>query len=293
MKHLCLTTYFLRELSSRNKLCSGVDLPAAHKAVLWQAGLPRNAVFFAFVLLSFSITHAQTAWLTVESKPSGAEVYIGSMLVGTTPLQRHEVRTGKHDLRVVYPRATSWMAVSKQETIELAAEQEVRYTFELGSVLTLSSKPVGATVLLQNRELGVTPLFYRTTDPLIGTLLIRKEGYEPAAIPLAPDYPIPPRIELKPLDSDAASKLPDVLPAEYRDGSPPRWMSYAAASTMILSGVLSAYWKDQANHDFDRYTATKDPALLASTKRLDNRSGVAITISHLSFAFLAYLLLSD
>ncbi len=252
----------------------------------------KRTSFIVFSLSLAAVCSAQNGWLTVESKPSGAAVYIDSMLVGTTPLQRHEVRTGKHDLRVVYPRATSWMAVSKQQTIELT-EQEVRYAFELGSVLALNSRPGGATVFLQNRELGTTPLFYRASDPLKGTLLIRKEGYEPAAIPLAPDNPIPPRIELRPLNTDGGGSLPDVLPQEYHNGSSPRWMSYAAASTMILSGVLSAYWKDQANHDFDRYNATKDPALLASTRRLDNRSGVAITISHLSFAFLAYLFLSD
>ncbi|HEY5615137.1 MAG TPA: hypothetical protein VIL52_03875, partial [Bacteroidota bacterium] len=103
----------------------------------------------------------------------------------------------------------------------------------------------------------------------------------------------PPLIALKPLAQNIDEKLPDVLPADYENSSSPRWATYAAATSMILSGVLSAYWKDRANSDFDKYVETRDPALLASTQRLDHRSGIAITISHASFAALAYLLLSE
>jgi hypothetical protein len=240
-----------------------------------------------------SLAHAQTGRITVESKPSGATVFIDSLVVGKTPLSGYNVAAGAYRLRLIVPSTTSWLVVSKTIPIEVHADQELQYTVDLGSVLTLSTKPSGASVFWGNRQLGTTPLFYRSANPLTGTLLIKKEGFEPAEVLLAPDASLPPPIELKPLNNDLMETLPEVLPPDHLNGTSPRWATYAAASTMILSGVLSAYWKDQANRDFDQYTVTKNPALLASTERLDRRSGIAITVSHLSFALLAYLLLSD
>lgn len=255
---------------------------------------PFKRVSFAILLLCLaSICWSQTGLVTIESKPPGAAVYIDSMFVGKTPLLQKEARPGSHELRVIYPNATSWMALSKQQAIEVEPGKEVRYAFELGSILTLNSRPAGASVFLQDRELGMTPLYYRASNPLSGTLLLKKEGYEPTAVALAPEYAIPPRIDLKPLSNNGADKMPDVFPADYRNGSSPRWATYAAASTMIISGVLSAYWKNQANSDFDKYSTTKDPALLSSTQHFDNLSGITIAISHLSLALLAYLLLSE
>lgn len=62
---------------------------------------------------------------------------------------------------------------------------------------------------------------------------------------------------------------------------------------MIVSGVLSAYLKDQANREFDRYLQSRDPAQLTSTRRLDRASAITLAISQVSFAVLTYLLLSE
>lgn len=250
------------------------------------------ALSFCFLVSLPHFVLAQTGRLTVESKPSGATVFIDSVLVGATPLREYETTSGPHTLRLVYPHPTSWLAVTKTVPIEVRTGQAAHYDIELGSVFTIHSTPSGASVLFQNRELGTTPLLYRSDSPLSGTLILKKDGFEPAAIPIAQEHVVPSRIELKPLSTEP-NRLPDVLPPDYLDSVSPRWATYVAASTMILSGVLSAYWKDRANRDFDRYSLTKDPALLASTQRLDRRSGIAITISHVSFAALAYLLLSE
>jgi len=257
------------------------------------ARLLRAGMTLLFIFFLLSTAFAQTGRISVESTPKGAVVYVDSVLAGTTPLERHEVSVGKHELKVVYPNATSWLNVSKHEIIDVAADADARYTFELGSLLALNTKPAGATVMLRDRELGATPLYYRSPDLISGTLVLKKEGYEQSTISVTPETPFPPLIALKPLAQNIDEKLPDVLPADYENGSSPRWATYAAATSMILSGVLSAYWKDRANSDFDKYVETRDPALLASTQRLDHRSGIAITISHASFAALAYLLLSE
>jgi hypothetical protein len=88
-------------------------------------------------------------------------------------------------------------------------------------------------------------------------------------------------------------KNPDLFLANSNDNVTRLWMGYAAGATMILSGVLSAYLKNQSDKDFDSYIATNDPSLLASTHRLDTLAGTALFLAEISFGVLTYLLLSQ
>jgi hypothetical protein len=62
---------------------------------------------------------------------------------------------------------------------------------------------------------------------------------------------------------------------------------------MILSGVTSAYFKDQANKEFDRYLQSKNPSSLSTTNRLDREAAISLVISQISFVVLSYLLLRE
>ena len=253
----------------------------------------RYACILLTLLVAGTTCLAQTGHITVASTPAGAAVYVDSVFAGTTPLERLEVSAGRHTVKVFYPNATSWLKTSKSETIDVADGADSRYTFELGSLLTLNSKPTGATVSLRGRELGVTPLYYTSPDQLSGALIIKKDGYEESSVNVPPDMTFPPLVTLKPLSQDLDEKLPNVLPSEYENDRGPRWATYAAVTSMVVAGVLSAYWKNQANNDFDKFVETGDPALLVSTQKLDHRAGISITVSHISFAALAYLLIME
>ena len=100
-------------------------------------------------------------------------------------------------------------------------------------------------------------------------------------------------VELQPKLPRSSLTTPDVLPSDYENGASKHWLTYTSASTMIASGVLSAYLKDRANGDFDQYLRTNDPALLSSTRRLDRQAAISLVVTQLSFALLTYLLLSE
>ncbi|MCX6144801.1 MAG: hypothetical protein NTZ35_16470 [Ignavibacteriales bacterium] len=71
------------------------------------------------------------------------------------------------------------------------------------------------------------------------------------------------------------------------------WPTYVSGLTMILSGVTSAYFKDQANKEFGRYLLSKNPASLSTTNKLDREAAISLVISQMSFVVLSYLLLSE
>ncbi len=253
--------------------------------------------FILFILLLVVDAAAQQpasndGWLTVQSNPPGAEIYIDSTYIGKTPIQRQAVQSGRHLLKIFYPSAAAWNALSKTETTFVTSGNEVQLTIELGALLSINSDPAGARVFNQGVELGMTPLFYRSGLPLIGQLTLQKEGYESTSLPLNTAQ-VSTLVRLKPVSSNSLPRLPDILPPNVGNGNSTRLLTYVAGATMIVSGVVAAYFKEQGNQEFDKYLATSDPSSLSSTRTFDRESAIAITITQLSFAALVYLLLSE
>lgn len=232
-------------------------------------------------------------WISIVSVPSGAEVFIDSVFVGRTPLKRHAIFRGQHRLRLIYPWTTAWNAVERVETVEISSDAHLEKAFELGTVLSFNTLPSGVQVTHQGSILGTTPMYYHTQSLLKGELKLSKPGFHPITVPLASDSIALTPIRLRPIQNLDVPDLPEVLASSSMSGRENNWVATAAGSAMLVSGVLAAYLKDQANGNFDSYVRTKDPGLLARTNRLDRQSAAALIVSEVSFAILTYLLLFD
>ncbi|MBI3788198.1 MAG: PEGA domain-containing protein [Ignavibacteriales bacterium] len=231
--------------------------------------------------------------MNILSEPSGADVFIDSAYVGKTPLRGLALNEGRYAVKVFYPSIFAWNSIAKAETVQVSPGSATEKIFELGSVLAINSAPSGGSVTYHGSELGTTPLYVRSPSRFNGELLVQKEGYKEEHIPLNAQTAIPLAVRLQPKQSGEGSGTGDVLTAAYGMGISNHWMTYTSGATMIVSGVLSAYFKDKANHDFDSYSQSNDPALLSSTQRLDRWAAISLVISQISFAVLAYFLLSE
>ncbi|MEX0736183.1 MAG: PEGA domain-containing protein [Bacteroidota bacterium] len=234
----------------------------------------------------------ETGRVSVATDPSGADLFLDSLYLGKTPLMNIIVPVGKHAVRVVYPSAFSWKALAKVETVLVAAESHQSRIIEMGTHAVLTSDPEGGRVTYQGTELGKTPLFLRRSSKVTGELTIEKEGYVPQKVSLDAARSST-SLRLQPLPETLANAAPEILPADYDLSGTDNWLTYTSFSSMVVSGVLSAHFKHQANRDFDSYLVTKDPALLNSTRRLDNWAAVTFVLTQVSFAVLTYVLLSD
>jgi hypothetical protein len=56
--------------------------------------------------------------LTIESRPSGAKVFVDGKLVGETPLQLAEVRAGEHVVRLERPGYRRWSSLVRVVALE-------------------------------------------------------------------------------------------------------------------------------------------------------------------------------
>lgn len=229
---------------------------------------------------------SQVGFVTVRSLPSGAHVFIDSVFSGVTPLERHRLPAGDHELSVFYPSPFDWSAFVQQKSLRLEAGAEIESSFEFGRLLTFHSVPSGATVLFEGSELGRTPLFYRSNGAMGGSITISKENYQSVT------FAIPDRPSIVRLDPLGDGHLPPTV--EYPSAAPPhKWMTISSAAGMVVSGVAAAYFKDRANRRFEQYSTTNDPSLLSSTRRYDRLSLISLIVTQATFAILIYSLLSD
>lgn len=248
---------------------------------------------FVVILLAFIVaeTTGQTSFgrLTVQSVPGGAEVYVNKKFVGNTPLQDLKVESGSVHVRVVYPSARAWNAIEKVDTLFIHEGQSTLFEADLGVTLSLNSVPAGAAVMSNSLELGRTPLFWRGSS--LRDLVLTKEGHEEEVVSISHLVKSAPLVRMKPDRFGVVD--PEVLSPSSLNGGADRLPVYLSASAMILSGITAAYLKDKADREFEMYVRTLNPASRVSTQRLDRQSGIAFTVTQISFAALAYFLLLE
>ncbi len=88
-------------------------------------------------------------------------------------------------------------------------------------------------------------------------------------------------------------EIPEVISSLETKLSRRQVLGIAAGGVMIVSGIAAAYYKDQANAQFNDYVATGNRDNLEATHSLDARSNAAFVVTQLSFVLLAYILTSD
>jgi hypothetical protein len=231
--------------------------------------------------------------VSIITEPSGADLYIDSLFVGKSPLQSIALAHGRHTIRAFYPSVFAWNAVVTREPLDISAGNHLEKRLNVGQVMRIQSDPPGGIVHFDGSVIGMTPLYARSPHPGASDLMIQKEGFDSLRIPLSEIRAGFVRVQLSPKSGLGGS----VRPGDILDGNgaaaTDHWLTYASGATMIVSGVASAYLKDRANRNFDSYLRTNSPADLSSTRRLDREAAATLIVSQISFAVLAYFLLSE
>jgi formylglycine-generating enzyme required for sulfatase activity len=107
--------------------------------------------------------------LSLDSTPSGVTVEIDGQPVGLTPLVALEVTMGRHEVKFSHPR---YFPLTKSMDIVGAGEkQQLTVTLEPAwARITINSKPQGAKLFVDGKEIGITPMVF---EPVAGNHKIR------------------------------------------------------------------------------------------------------------------------
>jgi formylglycine-generating enzyme required for sulfatase activity len=120
------------------------------------------------------------AWarLSIESKPSGASVYLDGQEIGKTPLE-HDTDAGRHQLKISDPDFQPW----ETELLVKHNEPQRIGPVELGlpdGALSIRSTPPGADVTAAGKYRGRTPVTFDLAAGVSQEIVVQTEGYEPA-----------------------------------------------------------------------------------------------------------------
>ncbi|MCA9608130.1 MAG: serine/threonine protein kinase [Myxococcales bacterium] len=106
-----------------------------------------------------------TGTLSIDSTPSGAQLFVDDAARGTTPTVVADLGTGSHRVRLVlegYVEHTGQVEIRADQTLEVDQALESEAPEEQGpmetGVLNLTSAPSGLHVFLNGNDLGATPL---------------------------------------------------------------------------------------------------------------------------------------
>ncbi|WP_300037826.1 PEGA domain-containing protein [Methanospirillum sp.] len=124
----------------------------------------------------------QTGTLSIRSFPSGGIVTLDGTARGITPVRIHGLRPDSYNVRVSIPGFMSWIGIVDvgpgRETSIYATLQQKGTVTNMGSI-SVESTPSGASVVLDSRPQGKTPMSLLNLASGAHSLILTYPGYEP------------------------------------------------------------------------------------------------------------------
>ena len=113
--------------------------------------------------------------LVVDSLPSGATVWLDRVAVGATPVTLDDLSPGEHEIAVVkegFVRATEVVTPAPDAAPLVFALQPAR------ALLSITSTPSEAAVLVDGKEVGRTPLAELALEEGVHQVEVRRRGHQ-------------------------------------------------------------------------------------------------------------------
>jgi|GEM_PF-6665228 len=123
-----------------------------------------------------------TGTLSIRSFPSGGVVTLDGQIRGITPVRIHGLNPDSYNVRVSIPGYLDWIGIvdviAGRETSIYGTLTPKGTSIQTGSI-TVTSTPSGASVLLDSRPQGKTPITLQNVPVGTHTLILTYPGYEP------------------------------------------------------------------------------------------------------------------
>ncbi|MEM8601315.1 MAG: hypothetical protein AAGF99_15470 [Bacteroidota bacterium] len=218
-------------------------------------------------------------FLRVETNAPDATIYVNG--VRSAASQVLPVPSGAATVLALVGKADTWDARRAAATVEVAPGDTVVVPLDLPMRYRISSVPYGADVVHEGADgtrtvLGTTPLTLDRTAPLLGALVIQRDGYATQELVPGSDFTNEQSVLLRPLRAEDGAEVIGLMEAR-----PNRWIDVAAGALALAGGATAVYFKLRADDLDDRYRDPSspdrgDPALRQEAQRLDTYSAVGL-----------------
>ena len=219
------------------------------------------------------------AYVYIDTNFPEALVFADSLLIGGASTMPLAVPAASRSVRLTSPNPHTWSIAPIARPLDVVAGDTAHIAMRFPYHYRIESEPFGADVLIEHLEegryIGVTPLLYRSADPLEGSILVRRGGYIPRHV--QPGKAVWNRhvVHLELLDEldPAAAQLNLSPPRTHR-----AWIDYAALGTALAAGAVAVHYKFRADDLSDEFERTRNDALTSRIETHDFRAAVAFGV---------------
>jgi hypothetical protein len=236
-------------------------------------------------LLSIAISgplYGQSRFLSVTSNAPGASIWVDGAWMGYVGQQPYSVPISARNV-IVRPLGDEVWSVDplrftlEPDTGHVVLDAHFSYHYHIQSI------PSGATVFLDQQNLGKTPIVHQSAAPVEEDFHLEMEGYQEARIRPGQNIWNPASVEMTPV-TDSVEGLRGIYAVEK---TRPNWTNLAAAAVAFSAGVLAIHYRTKADNRYQDYLQTGSASLRADIRRLDVQSGVALGTMQAGLGFVA------
>jgi hypothetical protein len=127
---------------------------------------------------SVEVVVKESVRLEVKSEPSGAKVYIDGKELGDTPLALSDIKTGRHQIRVVKEGYESYEVLVETGVGRKEVMADLKKVLRKGE-LVIRTVPTKAAIYLNEDSVGTSPYEGKGLSPGKYRIRVTMEGYEP------------------------------------------------------------------------------------------------------------------
>ena len=170
-----------------------------------------------------------------------------------------------------------WNAGRIEDTLRIIDCSDLTFNYVLNNKLLLNSDPQNVYVRESDSLIGFTPMLLENN---IQTILLQKSGYEDKIIS---------QQEIAAGVKPELQFIGQVKDENFYEST----LFKLLVGTAIALGATTAYYKLEADKNFDEYQDTGDPAALDQTDKYDTISAATFVALQIDFGLILYLFLTD
>lgn len=234
----------------------------------------------AVILLFFS-NYCFGQQISIKTNNPEASIFLNDSLVAVGNY------SGNVNQQTLYIKVVAdlkiWNGETFTDTIKLTPEEDYFFDYAFGVDGTnnqlIQTIPGDAEVIANDSLIGRTPLYIGGISANT-SITLQKYGYNSLTYHGVSKLDIP--VEL-------TKAIPLQHQKKFTDSN---WFYVLLGSAAVL-GATAAYFKAEADSNFDEYEKTDDRSFLDKTDRYDTYSGIALGALQINFGILIYEFLTD
>ncbi len=236
-----------------------------------------------------SPTDSMGCQIDVLSAFTDLDIWLDGLKVGQTPLLSFQLAKGNHLLRVAHPDPSDWLQRDWEKHFFLNEGEAKQFTVTYPRTYWLGSDPSGASVFIEDRWMGLTPLVVPIHPDSSHYLSLRKSGYADYRFDKNQILPSFVHVQLKKYFTGE----------DFQEKSPrlrKKWIVMSGI-VAVISGGIGYYFKAKADRAFENYLRSSHPESMNShyndALNFDRYTGVFYGLAEVSLGFSLYLFIKS